>query len=164
MQAAMLLDPRLAFLLLCTLLLAAAVPLAIAWARLLPEEPPPFRIHRALSYRVFGPAYTRESQNPPRDYFAVFLLFLVTLSFLCQVPGLPRDADFLALPALLPTGASGWLKFGLVWFFASVPGLATVYSFFRPNFLRLPLIAGGIFVLLLWLLKAPLDAAMTAIS
>jgi hypothetical protein len=39
-----------------------------------------------------------------------------------------------------------------------------VYSLLRPNFLRVPLIAAGMLILLLWLLAAPLHAALEAVS
>jgi hypothetical protein len=164
MYAAILLDPRLAFLSLCVLLLGAAIPLAFAWARLLPEEPPPFpldRPHRRGTYR-YSPI--RQGQLPRRDSFAVVLLVGVSISYLLQIPGLPSDIDFSALPAVFPIDTPHWVKFGLLWLCTSIPGMAAVYSLLRPNFLRIPLIAAGVLVPLLWLLRAPLHAAMTAIS
>jgi hypothetical protein len=162
MYAAILLDPRLAFVLLCALLLAAAAPLAIAWARLLPEEPPSFRIHRALTYRVYGPAYNRESHNPPRDYFAVFLLFLVTLSFLCQVPGFPHEFVSFRSATFIP---EPWLH-GLILFcrgfLVVIPVLAAGYSLFRATEIRMHLIISGILVPLLWIVVPWLRAALLA--
>lgn len=162
MYAAMLLDPRLAFLLLCALLIAAAAPLASAWTRLLPEEPAPFRIHRALTYRVSGPAYTPESQKTPRDYFAVFLLFLVTLSFVCQVPGFPLEFVSARSAAFIP---EPWLH-GLILFSRGflivIPVLAAGYSLLRPNEIRIYLIISGVLVPLLWIVVPLLRSALLA--
>jgi hypothetical protein len=65
---------------------------------------------------------------------------------------------------VIPQDTIGWIEFGLIWFFVAVPGFAAAYALLRPNFLRTPLIAAGVLVLLLWLLAAPLHAALTAVS
>jgi len=50
-----------------------------------------------------------------------------------------------------------------IWFLVLIPDFASVYSLLRPNFLRAPLIAAGM-ILLLWLFAAPLRAALEAVS
>lgn len=164
MFAAFLLDPRLAFLILCTLLIAAAIPIAFAWARVLPEDPPPFRFHRSSKRGTFGDTSSREQQNPRRDPLAIALLLCVTFSYALQLPGLPKVLRFDTVPTIVPHDTLGWIEFALVWFFLAIPGFAAAYAILRPNFLRIPLIAAGFLVLLLWLLSASLRAALTAVS
>jgi hypothetical protein len=65
---------------------------------------------------------------------------------------------------VIPRDAFDWIEFALIWFFVTVPGFAAAYSLVRPNFLRVPLIAAGVLVPLLWLLAPPLRAALTAVS
>lgn len=164
MFAALHLAPSLAFLLLSALVIGAAIPLALAWARVLPEEPPPFRIDRAPKSRTSEYAHRPEGQNPRRDPLAIALLLSVTFSYAQQLPGFPRNFSLDTLPTVIPQDAFGWIEFGLIWFFVTVPGFAAAYSLVRPNFLRIPLIAAGVLVPLLWLLAPPLRAALTAVS
>ncbi len=163
MIAALHLDPRLAFLILCTLLIAAAIPIAIAWARVLPEDLPPFRFHRSSKSGTFDNTSSREERNPRRDPFAIALLLGVTFSYALQLPGLPKDLRLEYLPPTIPHDTLGWIGFALVWFFLAIPGFAAAYAILRPNFLRVLLIAAGVLVLLLWLLSAPLRAALIAV-
>jgi hypothetical protein len=164
MFAALVLDYRLAFLFLAALSLGAAVPLALGWVRVLPEEPPPFgnREVPPPSRRNEPPATGLVSKR--RSPFAIVLLLSVTASYVCQLPGVPRDTGFGAIPTGIPLNAAGWIEFAGVWFLVLIPGFAAVYSFVRPNFLRAPLIAAGFLVLALWLLAAPLRAALEAVS
>lgn len=164
MFAALLLDPRLAFLILCTLLIAAAIPIAFAWACLLPEEPPPFRFNHSSKRGIFDDTSSREEQNPRRDPAAIALLLGITFSYAVQLPGLPKVLRFNTVPAIVPHDTLGWIEFALAWFFLAIPGLAAAYAILRPNFLRIPLLAAGVLVILLWLLSAPLRAALTAVS
>jgi hypothetical protein len=161
MFAALLLDHRLAFVFLAALILGAAVPLAVAWARVLPEEPPPFT---ARSKRAEVSIYDPESLKQRRDPLSIALLVCVSLSYAVRLPSLPRSLGFGSIPIVLPQDSSAWLHFALTWFLVVVPGFGAVYSLLRPNFLRVPLIAAGTLVLLLWLLSAPLRAALEAIT
>ncbi len=99
-----------------------------------------------------------------RDPFAIVLLLCVTVSYACQLPGVPRDMGFGSVPTVIPQDTIGWIEFAAIWFLVLIPGFAAAYSFIRPNFLRVPLIAAGFLVLLLWLLAAPLRAALEAAS
>jgi hypothetical protein len=92
------------------------------------------------------------------------LLICVTLSYAVQLPGLPRSLAFGTIPTVVPQEASEWAGFALTWFLVVVPGFAAAYSLLRPNFLRIPLIAAGVLILLLWLVSAPLRAALEAAS
>ena len=164
MLAALLLDHRLAFLLLAALHLGAAVPLAFGWVRLLPEEAPPFQIHRAPARRWSPYVHSSEDQENPRDPLAMLLLFCVTASYAVQFPGLPQRLAFGSIPTVIPQDPSEWARFSLTWFLVVVPGFGAAYSLLRPNFLRVPLIAAGVLILLLWLFSAPLRAALEAVS
>jgi hypothetical protein len=164
MLAALLLDYRLAFLLLAALHLSTAVPLAFGWVRLLPEEAPPFQIHRLPARRWSIYAHSSEDEENPRDPLAMILLICVTVSYAVQFPGLPRSLALGSLPTVVPQDVSAWARFALTWFLVMVPGIAAVYSLLRPNFLRVPLIAAGVLILLLWLAAAPLHAALEAFS
>ncbi len=154
------LDHRLALAALTALLLAAAAPLAYAWARLLPEEPPPFET---------APAAAPEQQAPSNgevrregDSFSVFLLICVTLSYILRFPGLPVSAALQRISAIMPQDYFNWLLLGGRAFFAVVPGLAAAYSAARPNPIRMALIVGGLLVLALWLASPVLRAAIAA--
>jgi hypothetical protein len=164
MLAALVLDHRLAFLFLAALHLGTAVPLAFGWVRLLPEEAPPFQIYRAPPRRRSTYAHSSEGEENLRDPSAMVLLICVTASYGVQLPGLPRSFAFGAIPTVVPQVASEWAGFALTWFLVMVPGFAAVYSLLRPNFLRIPLIVAGALILLLWLVSAPLRAALVAVS
>ena len=164
MLAALHLDHRLALLSLAALHLAAAVPLAFGWVRLLPEEAPPFQIDRAPARRGSIYAHSSEDEEKPRDPLAMVLLICITVSYAVHLPGIPRSLAFGSIPTVIPQDASEWARFALTWFLVVVPGFGAVYSLLRPNFLRVPLIAAGTLILLLWLLSAPLRAALEAVS
>lgn len=169
MLAILLLDHRLAFVVLSALILGAAVPLAIAWARLLPEEAPPFDIEKPVSLPSqkkvsYGFDYVPRAYVPKRSRFSVVLLVVLSVSFALQLPGIPRYIGFNSIPAAIPQNPRGWIEFLLASFFLLVPGLAIAHSFFKPNLLSIPLIVAGVLVLLLWLLSTPLLTALTAIS
>jgi hypothetical protein len=169
MFAALFLDPGLALVVLCALILSAAVPLAIAWTRILPEEPPPFDIHgpdvppsqRKISYRS---DYIPRPYFPKRSRFSVALLSALSVCFVLHLPGLPRYFGFHSITAATALYSKDWIDFLLASFFLLVPGLAIAHSFFKPNQLSIPLIAASVLVLLLWLLSTPLHAALVAVS
>jgi hypothetical protein len=162
MLAALLPDPRLAFLALCVLLIGAATPLAMAWARLLPEECPPFRFHSPSTRKTPHPTFAQVPSNAARDYFALTLLVFVTLSFLWQIPGFPRNFVVSHAAAFVP---EPWLQ-GLMLFsrgfLVAIPVIAAGYSIFRQNKIRIPLIAAGVIVPILWLVNPWLKAALVA--
>jgi hypothetical protein len=53
-----------------------------------------------------------------------------------------------------------WIVLGARAFFVVMPGLAAAYSALRPNPVRIPLIAGGLLVMALWLVSPVLRAAI----
>ena len=158
MFAIVLIDHRLALAALAALLIAAAAPLAYAWAKLLPEEPPPFEVP-AVSPPVEDLASSRKSAAK-RDPFAVFLLVCVTLSYVLRFPGLPLAAALQRLSTLLPADYLNWTVVGGRWFFVVVPVVAAAYSALRPNPMRSALIVGGLLVLALWLVSPMLRATI----
>ena len=162
MLAALVLDHRLAFLCLAVLNLGAAAPLALGWARVLPEEPPPFGNAEDSLRRTSPPAAALTSKR--RDPFAILLLLCVTVSYASQLPGIPHGLGCGSIPAVVAHPTGGWIEFAAIWFLVLIPGFASLYSLLRPNFLRVPLIAAGMLILLLWLLAAPLHAALEAVS
>jgi hypothetical protein len=92
------------------------------------------------------------------------LLICVTASYAVQIPGVPRSLALSSIPTVIPQDASDWAWFALTWFLVVVPGFSAAYSLLRPNFLRVTLIAAGVLILLLWLVSAPLRAALEAVS
>ena len=164
MFAALVLDHRLAFLFLSALSLATAVPLAFGWAHILPEEPPPFGTSDDSLRGRRNEPLAKKPVSERRDPFAIVLLVCVTVSYACQLPGIPHDVGFGSIPTVIPDNAEGWIEFASIWLLVLIPGFAAAYSILRPNFLRVPLIAAGFLVLLLWLLAAPLRAALEGVS
>ena len=158
MFAIVLIDHRLALVALAALLIAVAAPLAYAWARLLPEEPPPFEVP-AASPSAEDPT-SASKRRPKKDFVAVLLLVCLTLSYVLKFPGLPAAAVLQWLSTLLPTYYFGWSVVAGRWFFLVVPGVAAVYSALRPNPIRIALLTAGLLVLALWLLSPILRAAI----
>lgn len=155
------LDHRVAFVLLCAMVLTAAAPLAWAWARVLPEDKPPLApIERDPERR--GRFYLHEAPAPKRELFPVVLLVLVTLSYASQFPGLPRDFSLGSLPLSISRTAGDWLELTVIGVLVLTPGFAAAYSLVRTHFLRTPLLIGGVLVLCLWLFAPPLCAALIA--
>lgn len=164
MLSIVLIGHRLAFLALAALILAAAIPLAFAWVRLLPDEPPPFEIEPASS-RPSGPEPPPEaSPNSKRDPLAIVLLLFVTASYLLQFPGFPHDAALRWLNTTLPRPFAIWIFFGADTLLVLVTGAAACYSTLSPHPSRVFLSAGAVLVLLLWLLAPLLSAALLGTS
>jgi hypothetical protein len=151
-------DHRLALILLAALLISAGAPLAYAWARVLPEDKPPFGVTpEGTASEDVAPS---EKISPKKDPLAVFLLTCVTVSYVLRFPGLPLSTGLQWLATLLPADYFPWVVMGGRVFFLSVPGLAAVYSALRPNPVRIALAAGGLLVVALWLLSPLLQKAI----
>jgi hypothetical protein len=158
------LQPRFAFLWLAALIVCAAVPLAIGWARLLPEEKPPFEIENPRR-RSALPAVSIYGSVPAArkiDISAMVLLFLLTISFALQFPGVPRDPALNLLPDHWP-GAQNWFEVALPCSLILVSVVAMVHGAVRRSFLRMPLLVGGGLVLVLWLMAPWLYGALAAV-
>jgi hypothetical protein len=154
------LPPRVAFFCLSALLLGAAVPLAWAWTLLLPRDPEPFAAPREME-NVSSVARTKRRQ---RDPISVVLLVFVTLSYALQFPGVPQGIAAVWIAKIVPASAAGWSALVLHWFFILIPGVAAIYALFLRNAIRIPLVAAGLMVLLVWLLAPPLYAALLVSS
>ena len=158
MLAIVLMDHRLALVALALLLIVAAAPLAYAWARLLPEERPPFEA--AGTGTVPEEVAPGGKTAPKKDRFAVFLLICITMSYLVRFPGVPLAPTLQWLSTLLPADYLNWAVMGARAFFVVVPGLAALYSALRQNPVRIALAIGGLMVLALWLLSPLLQKAI----
>lgn len=155
---------RLAFLALAALTLAAAIPLAFAWARILPDEPPPFEVAPAPT-RTWGSEPGQESvPRSKRDPIAIVLLVFVTLSYAVQFPGFPRQAALAWLHAIVSGPPEEYILLGVKTFLVAVTAAAVCYSIFRSHPSRVSLSVGAALVLLLWLLAPELYAALLATS
>jgi hypothetical protein len=137
----------------------------------LPLAGPAF-FRRALSFGNAEDSFRRTRNSPAalvltskkRDPFAIVLLLRVTLSYACQLPGVPRGMGFGSIPKVIAHNTGGRMEFAAIWFLVLIPGFASVCSLLRTIFLRVPLIAAGMLILLLWLLAAALRAALEAVS
>lgn len=146
----MAIDHRLALVLLSTLILASAVPLLVAWTRLLPPEREPFDSPEATLRRK------------PRDTIAIVLLCFTTLSYLTRLPGVPLESFRPWLEARFLAPWPEYLFLAVTFFLVFAPAFAACYSLLRPNPLRTPLIWASVLVLLFWLAFPYLLGALTA--
>ena len=132
-------DARLALMLFVLLLLAAAGPIVVSWLLILPSEREPFAKH--------GDAPPKKARDP----FAIFLLANISVSLLLRIPGIEGAVHSVNLAKWLPGEyANQAVMIAFIWF-GFVPGLAAAYSAVRANPIRLPLLAGGVLTLVLWL-------------
>ncbi len=152
-------DHRLAFLALSALLIAAAIPLAFAWARLLPEEPPPFPIEPG-SFPSIDHDPQKAAATPKRDIIAIALLVCITLAYLIRFPGFPNAVFIRWLDNSVSGPTEYWILFSARIFLIVATVAAAAYAAFRPNPLRIPLVAAAALVLILWFLSPFLRAAL----
>jgi hypothetical protein len=162
MFALLFIDHRLAFLALAALLIAAAIPLAFAWARLLPEEPPPFPIQPGSF-----PTIDQGPQQPARKrdlVVSIALLVCLTLAYLIRFPGFPSAVLLRWLNALVSAPVEYWTVFAARTYVIASSGAACVYAALRSGPLRIPLAASAALVLLLWFLGPVLQVALLSSS
>ncbi len=157
------LDHRLAFFALAALVVGAAIPLAFAWARILPEDRPPFEIEPP-SYPTVELAPPEEpSSGSKRDWLAIALLVGVTIGYILQFPGFPRDATLRWLNSLFSGSAAGWIAFAANTLLIVSAAGAVGYAILNPGPLRFPLAAAAALVLILWFLAPLLRMALVAV-
>jgi hypothetical protein len=160
MLALLLIDHRVAFLALATLLLAAAIPLAIAWARLLPEEPPPFPIEPGSFPNIEQERRPEPSATPRGDLvLSVAILICLTLAYAIRFPGFPKVALMHWLDGVVPGSTEYWLIVSARIFLLVAAGAAIVYAIRRPGPLRVPLASAAALVLILWFVAPLLGVA-----
>jgi len=150
---------RAAFVVLAALLIAAGVPLAFAWARILPEDAPPFTIEPGTF-----PAVDCEPPTSPksksRDLISVALLLCVTLTYLIRFPGMPISSFANWLASFTSANATSNVIIAAKIFLLIGSGLAACIAAVRPGPMRTPLIAAAGLALLLWLLGPILHAGL----
>jgi len=153
-------DHRLAFVALVALLIGAGTPLAFAWARLLPEDAPPFPIEPGSFPSVdHEPPETNPSGR--KDYLiAAPLLLCLTIAFVFRVPGFPSSTVLAWIGRTIPTVGELWSAIVIPVLTALVAIGAGVFGALRPGPLRIPLIAAAALTLLLWFAAPLLQAAM----
>ena len=141
-------------------MVGAGAPLAMCWSRLFPEDPAPFDGPEHSTRGAEEDIEAGERRRKQGDRLAIALLVFVTISYALQFPGVPRDAVLHWLANRFDATSADLITLGARAFFAFVPGLAACYSLLRANFARIPLVAAGILVLLLWLFGPQLQAAL----
>jgi hypothetical protein len=153
-------DHRLAFVALVALLIAAGMPLAFAWARLLPEDAPPFPIEPG-SFPSVDHEIRHAEPSRNKDYrIAAPLLLCLTIAFVFRIPGFPASTVLTWIDGTIPGVSEPWSVITLQIFIALVAIGAIVFGALRPGPLRIPLIAAGALTLTLWFLAPLLQAAM----
>jgi hypothetical protein len=164
MFAILFLNYRIAFFLLAALIVGAAIPLAWAWARVLPEEAPPFRIEPGSFPSVDLEPPHEPSPKAKRDILAIALLVGVTLGYAVQFPGFPPDAALRWLSSIFPASAIIWIwiTFTAETILLAVIGCAAYYAILRPGPLRTLLSAAAVLILILWLFVPLLQLALAA--
>ncbi len=120
-------DPHLALLAGVVLLLSPAVPLATAWARLLPADDPQERV--------------------ARDPSSVLLLVGVTLCYAAQIPGVPIELLQNWLSSFVPADWLFGLRIAGRFLLVFVPAYTIAFACLRRGPLRKPLLWAGILVL-----------------
>jgi hypothetical protein len=153
-------DHRVAFLALAALLVAAVIPLAFAWARILPEDRPPFEIEPPSYPSVELEPLPERSPNSNRDWVASLLLVGVTTGYIFEFPGFPRDTFLRWLNSIFSTSATAWIVFGANTLLIVSAGGAIGYAILNPGPLRLPFATAAALVLILWLLAPLLQVAL----
>ena len=159
MLALLLIDHRVAFLALATLLIAAAIPLAIAWARLLPEDPPPFPIEPGSFPNI-------EQERPevpatPRGelILSVAILICLTLAYAIRFPGIPKAALLHWLDSVVSGSTEYWLILYARTLLLVAAGAAIGRAIRRPGSLRNPVALAAALVLILWFVAPLLNVA-----
>ena len=158
-------DHRLALVVLVGLLVAAGVPLAFAWMRLLPEDAPAFAIEPGSFPSVDKEVVTEKAAKPRWEAIvSVILLSCLTLAYAIRVPGFPRETLTHWLQGAVSGSTEHWMLLSARIFLPAMSGVAGVFAALRPGSLRIPLLVAAILVLLLWFLAPVLQTAMLGSS
>lgn len=111
-------------------LLSPAIPLAIAWVRLIPSE--------------------EAEEGVPFDGASVLMLLGVTLCYVLQVPGASYGLFENWLDSRLPADLLDGLRLAARFLAVYLPASALAYALFRRGPLRELLLWAGVLVLLAW--------------
>ena len=155
-------DHRLAFVALVALLIGAGTPLAFAWARLLPEDAPPFPIEPGSFPSVDHEAPQEQPRRNKDVWIAAPLLLCLTIAFVFRVPGFPSAAVLAWVGGTIPGATAHWSAIAVQVIVALIAVGAVVFGALRPGPLRIPLIAAGAMTIVLWFTAPLLQAAMLA--
>ena len=153
-------DHRLAFSTLIVLLIATGTPLAFAWARLLPEDAPPFRVEPGSFPSVDHEAPQEESTGTKDYLIAGPLVLCLTIAFIFRVPGFPSTTVLAWIGTTIPAVTEHWSVIAVQVLIALIAVGTIVLGALRAGPLRIPLIAAGTLTLALWFLAPLLQAAM----
>jgi hypothetical protein len=153
-------DHRATFLAQAILIVAAGIPLAFAWARLLPEEPPPFKVEPGSSSSGKLESQPDIPRKPNRDLILIVLLLCVTVTYLLRFPGISVAALVQWLNVTFSGSTAAWVISGARAVLLIGTGFAACYAVLRPGPLRVPLVLAAGLVLILWLLGPILQAAL----
>ena len=153
-------DHRLAFVALVALLIGAGTPLAFAWARLLPEDAPPFPIEPG-SFPSVDHEVAHVQPSRKLDYLvSAPLLFCLTIAFAFRVPGFPSSMVLSWIGGTIP-GLDAHSSTIVIHAIVSLIAIGLgVFGALRPGPLRIPSIAAGAVTLALWFLAPLLQTAM----
>jgi hypothetical protein len=153
-------DHRLAFAAFVALLIGAGTPLAFAWARLLPEDAPPFPIEPGSFPSVDHEAPQMEPSRKKDYLIAAPLLLCLTIAFVFRVPGFPSGIVLAWVGGTIPGVSADWCVIAVRAFISLVAIGVIIFGALRPGPLRMPLIAAGALTVALWFLAPLLQTAM----
>lgn len=148
-------DHRVALVLLSAIIVAAGVPLAVGWARLIPADREPFAPSSAT---------TEQGSAASRDSIAIVLLGAITISYAARFPGVPIESLRSWLDGRLPVPWPEYIFLGIVFLLVFAPAFAACYALLRTNLLRVPLFWAGVLILLVWFATPYLFTALMAPS
>jgi hypothetical protein len=155
---------RVAFFALAALIVGAGIPLAFAWARVMPEDRPPFEVQAAAHPSTDMDVAHVPRCDPTRDPIAVTFLFCITIAYLVQFPGVPRGAMVDWLNMNFAESAVVWIIVGARVLVIMAGGWAVYYGILKSGPLRWPLISAAALVLILWQVAPLLRMALLAPS
>jgi hypothetical protein len=124
-------DPRLILFAGAALLLAPAVPLAAAWARVLPSEGPEERLRAGA--------------------FSLLLLVVLSLCYAALVPGVPVERVESWLLARMPVGWHSWLPPAGKYLVLLLSAVSAIGAYLRRGPLRKPLLWASLLLMAAWL-------------
>ncbi len=156
------LHQRAAFVALIALVVAAGIPLAFAWARILPEDAPPFKLEPG-SFPSVDMEPAALSTKRKREAISLVLLLCITTAYLVRFPGMPVAPLLHWLGSTFSATSTNGIVTSVRFVLLAGTGLAACIAAVRPGRMRGPLIAAAGLALLLWLLEPILQSAMVAV-
>jgi len=151
---------RFAFAAHAALLVGTAIPLAYAWARVLPEDAPPFKIEPGSFPAMDLAPPDAPVRSRKADLLSLVLLLCVTLTYLSRFPGVPLAPLLHWIHSTFPAAAANWIVGGGKIILVVGTGLAACLATVRPGPMRVPLVTAASLVLTLWLLGPILQSAL----